>query len=430
MDGPGGVIPAVPRRKEAVPAQAFADDTETLPMSHNVENASREDLEARITSLSKRLEIAESLLQRAGHLEAIARAATGGIHEFRNLLTGIQGHTRLLLEEKPLGDPDRDSLLRIASTSARAIDLLSSFRGLVALSDRGPAVVDLETQINAADTVLRMILGDDVVLDVEILEPANVEVRPGALRQMLIGLAMQAVERVQGAGMVRIAVERDRHVSETGDVTRWAVLTVADTGHTMTDSEIAGAMDPLAGIPRAATSLGVGLHLADAAARDAGGHVKVSTSPGGSRVRVYLPLINVSGPDLTEPSEVAGVPDHILVVDDDDAVRDVAAKILRRMGYRVTTADSGENAVEVLLEMPEAPDMLLSDIVMPGMNGRELSERFRVLHPDKPVLFMSAYTEDEVILRGIRVSEVNFLPKPFTLEGLGEAVRAVLKAGA
>lgn len=129
----------------------------------------------------------------------------------------------------------------------------------------------------------------------------------------------------------------------------------------------------------------------------------------------------------TEPDSTRTRPPCVLVVDDDEAVRSVAAKVLRRRGYRVLEASGGDEAIRLLDDPGDAAvDLLLTDVIMPGMNGRELSERLSEGHPDLKVLFMSAYTEDEVILRGVRVAQVDFLAKPFTLQSLGDAVARVL----
>ncbi len=379
-------------------------------------------------ALQRRVRRAEQLLERAGRHEVASRVAGAAAHELRNHLTGLQGHARLLLEEKPLGDPDRDSLLRIHRASEAVSELVGRFRTVFGAADSGVGELELGEAIESTAPIIRTLAGEWVAVDLDYLESARVEMDAGECRQLLLGLSTHALDRMASGGMLHLSLERDREVADDGRVSRWAVLTVADTGERVSAAELAALLDPLGNDRDPTARFGLGLRTARGIVERAGGRISVRSEADGTRVRVDLPLVDRSGAAAKGDSTAAEAsgPKHVLVVDDDDAVREVAVKILRRFGYRIDQANGGRPALDLLESMPAPPDLLLSDIVMPGMNGRQLAEEVQSRHPDLPVLFMSAYTEDEVILHGIRVAEVNFLPKPFTLDGLADAVRKVL----
>lgn len=375
----------------------------------------------------ERIQRSEGMILSAHKMEAVARLAGGVAHEFNNLLTGIRGYTRLLLEEKPWGHPDRDPLVKINRAVERASGLVAQLLAFGRQEFSQPRVLDLAKLVPESEDILRSLLGEEVVLDIDHLEEARVLVDPRQFEQILVNLAMNARDAMPGGGMVRLAVERARFDREGGTTQTCAVVTFADTGEGIAPEVLDRVFEPFFSTRTSRTSLGLGLAAVHGMVDNHRGRITVESEPGrGTVFRILLPVQHETSTGAPGTPALATGMGRILVVDDDEAVREVAARILRRLGYEVEEAGGAPEALRMLDAMSEPPDLLLSDVVMPGMNGRELSERVEELYPDVRILFMSAYTEDEVILRGIRVAEVHFLPKPFTLEGLADAVREVL----
>lgn len=378
-------------------------------------------------SVQNRIRRSEGMILSAHKMEAVARLAGGVAHEFNNLLTGIRGYTRLLLDEKPWGHPDRDPLVKINRAVERASGLVAQLLAFGRQEISQPRVVDLAKVVPESEDILRSLLGEEIVLDVDHLETSHVRVDPRQLEQVLVNLAMNARDAMPGGGMVRLAVERARFDEGDGSSRTWAVITFADTGRGMSDEVLERIFEPFFSTRSEGRALGLGLSAVHGMVEDQGGRITVESEEGrGTTFRILLPVQHDMSRGPTAPSAEERSDGSILVVDDDAAVREVAARILRRLGYDVTEASGGPEALRMLEERATPPDLLLTDVVMPEMNGRELSEQVQERYPGVRILFMSAYTEDEVILRGIRVAEVSFLPKPFSLESLADAVRGVL----
>jgi CheY-like chemotaxis protein len=362
-------------------------------------------------------------------MEAVARLAGGVAHEFNNLLTGIRGYTRLLLDDKPWGHPDRESLVKINRAVERASGLVHQLLAFGRQEISQPRVLDLGELARESADLLRSVLGEEVVLDLDLIESVRVRIDPRQLEQVLVNLALNAREAMPEGGMARVAVERARLPGEdgAGKDQMWAVITFADTGAGIPEEIRDKIFEPFFSTKPEGTGLGLGLSAAHGVMEAHGGRIAVNhATNGGAVIQLFLPVAEESGAQAALPGSEEDGPARILVVDDDPAVREVAARILRRLGYDVTEAGEARAALSMLAAADVLPDLLLSDVVMPGMNGRELSEKVRALYPEIRILFMSAYTADEVILRGIQVAEVDFLPKPFTLESLAGTVREVL----
>jgi signal transduction histidine kinase len=365
----------------------------------------------------------------AHKMEAVARLAGGVAHEFNNLLTGIRGYTRLLLDDKPWGHPDRDSLVKINRAVERATGLVHQLLAFGRQEISQPRVLDLGELVRESADLLRSVLGEEVVLDLDLIESVKAKVDPRQLEQVMVNLALNAREAMPEGGMVRVAVERARLPGATGagGGQMFAVITVADTGEGIPDEIRDKIFEPFFSTKPEGTGLGLGLSAAHGVMEAHGGRISVSSGGnGGAVIQLFIPAVEDTRVPTSVPGADQDAPARILVVDDDAAVREVAARILRRLGYDVTEAEDARAALVMLASAEVLPDLLLSDVVMPGMNGRELSEKVRALYPGIRILFMSAYTADEVILRGIQVAEVDFLPKPFTLESLAGTVREVL----
>ncbi|MBV9880486.1 MAG: response regulator [Gemmatirosa sp.] len=388
----------------------------------------------------RQLQESQDQLRRAQKMEALGRFAGGIAHDFNNLLTGILGYCDLALSDDGLGDETREDFSAIRSAAQRAAGLTSQ---ILAFS-RGRAVqamaLDLNTVVGELQPMLARMIGEHIRL-VSALSPTAgvVHADPGQMEQVIMNLALNARDAMPDGGTLTIAtsdvsvdVDDPRHPGVAYG--RWTVLDVRDTGIGMDAETQARVFEPFFTTKERARGTGLGLATVYGIVRQSSGTVRVSSQPGaGSRFSIYLPRVDAPADERrlgTPPvANVAGGRETILLVEDEDAVRTIVRETLTRRGYRVLSAPDGPRAVEVARDHDGEIDLLLTDVVMPGMNGRELAERLTRQRPGLRVLFMSGYTEDEVLHRGVSADEMALLDKPFTPDALGAHVRAVLDAG-
>ncbi|MEX0893167.1 MAG: ATP-binding protein, partial [Gemmatimonadota bacterium] len=378
----------------------------------------------------------EERLQSAQRMEAIGRLAGGVAHDFNNILTGIQGLTHLTLDELPHDTPDevRGYLKELDHATSRAADLT---RQLLAFSRQQvlqPRVVDLSGTVRALGALLDRLLGGAVELRTELADDGTlVRVDPGQLEQVLLNLAVNARDAMVSGGelMVRTgsvhispeaAAAYDYHV-EPG---RYALLTVVDTGQGMDEEVQRHIFEPFFTTKPQGKGTGLGLSTVYGIVKQSGGYIWVDSAPGrGTTVRVVLPRVEgtAAEPKAASPPARKGA-ETILLAEDDDAVRALGRRILGRWGYTVLEAANGQEALERL--GGSQVDLLITDLIMPHMGGRELVERVRRSHPGLPVLVMSGYADDRELRAELERSGDVFLGKPFTPDALARAVRDAL----
>lgn len=382
--------------------------------------------------ITRRREL-EAQLRHTQKMQSIGELAGGVAHDFNNLLTVISTAAQLL--EGALGENEQahELLEEIRSAQQRATSLT---RQLLAFSRREvvePRVVEVDTVVADTEKMLRRLLGEDVLL-VTRLEATGKHVRidPGQLVQVLMNLAVNARDAMPMGGQLHIRTEREipfRALEVNPDAAPFVKLTFVDTGCGMTEDVRSRAFEPFFTTKSVGQGTGMGLAVVHGIVAQNGGYIELRSEPGsGSVFQVYLPAVEAAAAIEGQQAPEAPVSaETVLVVEDEASVRRMVEKALRRQGYNVMVAASGMAALE-MVDGGARPDLLLTDIVMPGMDGRQLSEKVRQSMPAVKILYTSGYTDDALLKRGIRQAEVAFLPKPYSLETLATRVREVLKS--
>jgi two-component system cell cycle sensor histidine kinase/response regulator CckA len=381
----------------------------------------------------------EAQLRQAQKMEIVGQLAGGVAHDFNNLLLVISGHRELLEQACPRPVDLRDSLAEIGRAVERAAGLT---RQLLAFSRRQvlePKVLDLNGVVTAAEKMLRRLIGEDVRL-ITNLEPGLSPVRadPGQLDQVILNLALNARDAMPQGGILQLETRElevdplpaSRFPPDAPSGGRYVVLTVSDTGTGMTPEVQARIFEPFFTTKAEGQGTGLGLSVAHGIVQQSGGHLQVASRPGcGTTFTVYLPAVRglAVGRMASAPGRpVTGRGETVLLAEDEDPVRAVTAQLLHVLGYRVLQASSGAEALRLAETSREKIHLLLADVVMPGLSGRQLADTLRSRDPGLKVLFQSGYTDDAIIRCGISQAEVAFLQKPFTVDVLAEKLREIL----
>jgi PAS domain S-box-containing protein len=379
----------------------------------------------------------EEELRQAQKMEAVGRLAGGVAHDFNNLLTIITGRSALLLGRLKADDPARKSVELIQKTAARAASLT---RQLLAFSRKQVLqrkVLDLNITVAELSDMLRRLIGEDIDLLLTLGPTAGrVNADPGQLEQALLNLAVNARDAMPDGGT--LSVETDRVELGPAPPDRpdalppgpYAVLRVMDTGVGMDAATQAHIFEPFFTTKEPGKGTGLGLSMVHGVVRQHGGLIRVrSVVGGGTTFEIYLPQVEAMTPSPTADdagARPATGQETILLVEDEEDVRALAREVLERQGHRVLEAGDGVQALQRYEAEGERIDLILTDVVMPRMSGRELVDRVRALRPSMPVLYMSGYTEDAIVRHGVRDASMMLLGKPFTPADLVSKVREVL----
>ncbi|MCI0438009.1 MAG: ATP-binding protein [Chloroflexi bacterium] len=441
----GGVIIA----SLASDAEISAEDHELIQIIAGYVSAAIQKLrkehtlqssEQKALAAVEELRRAQEQLVQAQKMESVGRLAGGVAHDFNNLLTPIMGYAQLGIMGLPPGnDRLRANLLEIQKAGERASNLT---RQLLAFSRRQitePKVLSLNNLIVDMDKMLRRLIGEDIEL-ATLPDSAlgMVEIDPGQMEQVLMNLVVNARDAMPIGGKITIETanvaldEEYARVNPGVSPGDYVALTVSDTGTGMTDEVKARIFEPFFTTKEDGKGTGLGLATCYGIAKQYGGHIAVYTELGhGTTFKVYLPRykgeVKPSAPARNDPAQMPRGTETVLLVEDEDAVRKLAARVLEGQGYTVLEASNGEEALRLVEENPsQRIDLLLTDVVMPRMGGRELSERLREMTPELKVIYTSGYTDDAILRHGILTSEAIFTQKPFSPSALAVMVRNVL----
>ena len=377
----------------------------------------------------------EQLLQ-AQKMEAVGRLAGGVAHDFNNLLTAIKGFTELLLLDLDRRDSRYPFAHEIQAAANRAASLT---RQLLAFSRKQvlqPRVFDLNASVADMEKMLRRLIGEDVELVTRRHpELARIRADPGQVEQIILNLVVNARDAMPAGGRIEVVTRNETLTPEQaqrqGEVAAgdYAVLAVRDTGGGMSREVQRRIFEPFFTTKEQGRGTGLGLSTVYGIVQQSGGFVTVESAPGeGAEFRVHLPAAEDDG----LPAEASPVrlptegTETVLLVEDENAVRVLVRRVLDRMGYTVLEAEDGPTALRVMDQRGAPVDLLLTDVIMPGMSGRELADRLLESQPDLKVLFMSGYTDEAISQHGVLADGVSFLEKPFTPDLLLQRVREVL----
>jgi CheY-like chemotaxis protein len=372
-------------------------------------------------------------------MQAAGRLAGGMAHEVNNMMTGVIGFSEFLLRSLSEEDARRGDVHEIIRAGTRASDVTRQLLAFTRQQLLHPEVLDVNGVVRGLEKMLRRSLGEDHVLELLLSEDVG-EIRAdrGQLEQVLINLTLNARDAMVGRGRVTVETGRatldevyaQSHRGIEIPFAEYVYLAVTDTGTGMEPAVQARIFEPFFTTKPVGQGTGLGLSTVYGIVKQSDGFVWCYSEPGyGTTFKIYLPRASALVEALGTPAstaELRGGTETILVVEDEDVVRALACRGLREQGYTVLEARHGKEALDRVEAARERIDLIISDVVMPQLSGRELGSRLAVLQPELPILYMSGYTGDDVIQRGLLEPGVPFQQKPFTPEGLGRKVREML----
>jgi two-component system, cell cycle sensor histidine kinase and response regulator CckA len=384
------------------------------------------------------LRTSEEHLRQSQRMEAVGRLAGGIAHEFNNLLTVVMGHSHLLLTRLADDNPMRNQVLQIQEAGRRATELTHQLLAFSRKQVLQPTALDLNVTIHATHAILRPMLSEAIELAMELQPGAGwIKADRGQIQQVILNLAMNARDAMPQGGRLTISTAgvqgQGQAPAGSRPAGKYALLRMADTGMGMDDHTREHCFDPFFTTKDRGKGTGLGLATVYGIVSQSGGFIEVASAPGrGSTFDIYLPQVDppagAAAGDIGAAGDAQGS-ETILLVEDEVLVRNVARGALESLGYTVLEAANGQEALQVSQDCAGPIHLLLTDVIMPGLNGRELAEKVRASRPQLRVIFMSGYTADVASQQDGFQDLGAFLVKPFDQATLGRKVRDVLDTG-
>jgi PAS domain S-box-containing protein len=380
----------------------------------------------------------EEQLRQAQKMDAVGRLAGGVAHDFNNLLMVINGYTEVLLEQLEKGSAMHQKVESIQQAADRAATLT---RQLLAFSRKQLLelkVVDVNTVIGDMERLLRPLIGENIELVTHLSsETGHTRADAGQLEQVIMNLVVNAKDSMPEGGKITVQSSdvtvpqnfREHRFIQPG---RYAVISVADSGHGMDKETQSRIFEPFFTTKEKGKGTGLGLSTVYGIVKQSNGYVFAQSEPGaGTTFYVYLPRVEDATEELIpaqSPQNESGGCETVLLVEDEESVRELVRVTLVARGYNVLEAENGERGLHIAESYKEHIHILITDVVMPGIGGRELAKMLLALRPDISVLYLSGYTEDAVVTQGALGPGTGFLQKPFTLQNLAKKVREVIRS--
>jgi len=385
--------------------------------------------------ITEHLRLAEQF-QQSQKMESVGRLAGGVAHDFNNLLTVINGYSELLLQNLGKDSPMHGQVEEIRRAGERAASLTQQLLAFSRKQIIDPKVVHLDHLVGEMQKMLGRLIGEDISMQVTTGKGlGSVKVDPVRFQQILMNLVVNARDAMPDGGKITIEtanVDLDEwYCALHPDVApgRFVMLSVSDTGAGMSDEVKAHIFEPFFTTKERGSGTGLGLAMTYGAVHQAGGSIEVYSERGtGTTFKIYLPRVEEEAgkpADDGMPADLPGGAETVLVVEDEESVRNVCVRILELLGYRVLQASNGADAIVVAHGYGDRIDLLLTDVVMPEMNGSELAAQLVLHRPEMKVLFTSGYTEDAIVRRGVLDDGVSFIGKPYSPGDLARKVREV-----
>lgn len=388
--------------------------------------------------VSEEKAVLEEQLRQAQKVEAIGRLAGGVAHDFNNMLTVIIGYGEKILGQLHYGDPLREDVQQIVDAGRHSAALTHQLLAFSRKQPLKPEVVDVNVILQNLEKMLRRLIGEDITLELLLSkELATVMADPGQIEQVVMNLAANARDAMPGGGKLSIETANveldDDYTRKHMDVAagNYVMLATTDTGGGMDKETLSHIFEPFFTTKELGKGTGLGLPTVYGIVKQSGGHIWVYSEPGqGTVFKIYLPQTNAAPTmkvDGRTKEKLQGGGRHILVVEDETSIRELFQKLFSRCGFRVTVAANGGDALSLIEEKGLRPDLVITDVIIPGMSGAMLVKRLRETQPSLKALYMSGYTDNTILHHGLLDPGTPFIQKPFHLHDLSTKVQEALE---
>lgn len=379
---------------------------------------------------------AEEQLRQAQKVESIGRLAGGVAHDFNNMLNVITGYSEIALEQLKSTDPLYNEITEILNAAKRSVHLTRQLLAFARKQIISPKVLNMNTVVSGTLKMLQRLTGEDIDIDFQAADHLwNIHIDPSQVDQILANLMINARDAIAGVGKVRIETKNevldDDYCKIHPNVSpgEYAMLSVSDTGVGMDKETMENIFEPFFTTKAVGEGTGLGLSTIYGIVKQNNGHINVYSEPGmGSVFKIYIPRF-AGGHQKKQgmpESPVVGGNETVLVVEDEPQVLKLSRQALGKYGYTILAAQTPEEALQIVREHTQKIHLLVTDVIMPGFNGKELAEKIKAVKPGVKILFMSGYSEDIISRRDILVEGIDFMQKPFSIKAFAGKVREIL----